>query len=88
MLAGCCVRWRCLKLGDVHQEVNRHATDAAHPGLHVSEADVEVLADALLGDLALRLGVEQVGSGDLDFFSPNVVLRSFESAPNDSHTEK
>lgn len=50
---------------DIHQVVNRHASDPPNPGLHVADADVEVLADALLGDLAGHVHVEQVVLADL-----------------------
>lgn len=46
--------------GGVHQVVDGDAADAAHPGLHVAQANVEVLADAGLGDLARHVHVEQV----------------------------
>lgn len=60
--------------GVLHQVVDRHAADAAQPALHVSEPDVEVLADALLRDLAGDVHVEQVLRRDLHFLAADVEL--------------
>lgn len=49
-----------------HEEVDRHATDTPDPRLHVAEANVQVLADASLGDLAGDVHVEQVVLANLD----------------------
>lgn len=49
-----------------HQVVNRHASNAPDPGLHIAEADVQVLADARLGNLAGDVHVEQVILANLD----------------------
>jgi hypothetical protein len=60
--------------GVLHQVVDRHAADATQPALHVSETDVEVFADTLLGDCAGELGVQEVLGGDLDFLAADVEL--------------
>jgi len=58
----------------LHQVVDRHAADATEPALHVSETDVQVLADALLGHLARDVHVEQVVGRDLDVLAAHEVL--------------
>jgi hypothetical protein len=58
----------------LHQVVDGHAADATQPALHVSETDVEVLADALLGDRAGELGVQEILGRDLDFLTAHVEL--------------
>ena len=60
--------------GVFHQVVDRHAANATQPALHVAEADVEVLADAFLGDRAGELCVEEILGRDLDFFAAHVEL--------------
>lgn len=60
--------------GILHEEVDGHAADAADPGFHVAEADVEILADAGLGDLAGNVHVEQVIGGDVDILAADVHL--------------
>lgn len=60
--------------GVLHQVVDGHAANAAQPALHVAETNVEVLADALLGDRAGELCVEEVLGRDLDFFAAHVEL--------------
>ena len=60
--------------GILHQVVDGDAANAAEPSLHVSETDVQVLADTLLGDLAGNVHVEQVVGGDLDILTANEVL--------------
>jgi len=51
---------------DIHEVVNGHAADAPDPGFYVSEADGQVLADAILGDLAGDVHIEKVAGGYLD----------------------
>jgi hypothetical protein len=57
-----------------HQVVDGHTANTAEPALHVAEANVEVLADAFLGDLARHVHVEKVVGGDLDLFAADVEL--------------
>lgn len=49
-----------------HEVVDRHTTNTSDPRLHVAEANVQVLADALLSDLAGDIHVEQVVLANLD----------------------
>lgn len=58
----------------LHEVVDGHAADAADPGLHVAEADVEVLANTLLGDLSWHVHVEQVVGSDVDVLPSYVHL--------------
>lgn len=51
---------------DSHQVVNGHATNAPDPGLHIAEADVQVLANARLGNLAGDVHIEQIILANLD----------------------
>lgn len=55
--------------GVFHEVVDGHAADAAQPALHISQADVEVLADAVFRHRAGHVHVEQVVSGDVDIFA-------------------
>ena len=52
--------------GVLHEVVDGDAADTAEPALHVADADVEVLADAVLGDLARNVHVQEVVAGDVD----------------------
>jgi hypothetical protein len=60
--------------GVFHQVVDGDAADAADPGFHVAESDVEVLADSLFGDLTGDVHVEQVVGGDVHVFAAHVHL--------------
>ena len=59
--------------GVFHQVEDRHAAGAAQPALEVAEADVDVDAQARLGDRAVGDG-EQVGRGDVDVLAEPVEL--------------
>ena len=58
----------------LHEEVDGHTSDTTDPGLHVTETDVEVLADTSLGDLSGHVHVKQVVGGDVDIFTADVHL--------------
>lgn len=60
--------------GVFHEVVDGHAADAADPGFHVAEADVEVLADTGFGDFAGDVHVEEVVGGDVHVFAADVHL--------------
>lgn len=49
-----------------HQVVDGHTANTTEPALHVGETDVEVLADAVLGDGAGDVAVQEVVGGDVD----------------------
>lgn len=55
---------------DSHEEVDGHTTDSTDPGLHVSQADVEVLLDAILSNLTREVDIEQILCVDLDILPP------------------
>ena len=57
-----------------HEEVDRNTANAAEPTLHVAQADVQVLADTVLGDLAGDVGVQQVVGGDVDILAAHEEL--------------
>lgn len=57
-----------------HQEVDGHTADSSEPALHVTQSDVEVLSDAVFGDLARHVHVEQIVLLDVDIFSAHVQL--------------
>lgn len=52
--------------GILHEVVDGHAANAADPGLHVAQTNVEVLADAIFSDLAGYIHVEQVVGGNVN----------------------
>ena len=58
----------------VHQVVDGHAAYAADPGLHVAQANVEVFADAVLGDAAGDVHVEEVVLANLDVLAAHKQL--------------
>lgn len=60
--------------GVFHEVVDGHAADAAEPAFHVTEADVEVLADAFLRHAAGHVHVQEVVGGDVHFFAADVHL--------------
>ena len=66
-----------LRAGDLgsssilHEEVDGDASDTTDPSLHVSETNVEVLADTFLGDCAGYVHVEEVVLANLDFLATN-----------------
>ena len=55
--------------GVLHEVVDGDAADAAEPALHVADADVQVLADTVLGDLAGDVHVQEVVAGDVDILA-------------------
>lgn len=60
--------------GAYHQEVDRNAAHTAEPSLHVGQADVQVLADAVLGDLAGDVGVQEIVGGDVNVLAADEQL--------------
>ncbi|KAI6775412.1 hypothetical protein HG530_002170 [Fusarium avenaceum] len=58
----------------LHEVVDGNAADSSDPGLHVAEADVQVLLDALLGDGTGDVHVEQIVLADGDVFSSHEKL--------------
>ena len=64
-----------LQMGWTHHEVvNRHAANAAEPALHIRQTDVQVLADAVLGDGARDVTVKEIVAGDVDVLATTVQL--------------
>lgn len=57
-----------------HQEVDGNAAHTAEPSLHVGQTDVQVLADAVLGDLAGDVGVQEIVSGDVNVLATDEQL--------------
>lgn len=55
--------------GVLHQVVDGHTADTSEPALHVSQTNVQVLADAILGDLPRDVHVQEVVLSDLDIFA-------------------
>jgi hypothetical protein len=60
--------------GVLHEVVERDAPVPPYPGGGVGETRLDVLAHAFGGDLAGNIGVEQIGSGDLDIGAEVIVL--------------
>src|SRR5260221_4983218 len=52
--------------GILHEIEDRHATGAGEPGTQVLDADIDVDAQALFGDRAFRLEIDQVFCRDVD----------------------
>jgi hypothetical protein len=61
----------------LHEEVDGHAAHTAYPGFHVAEADVEVLANAVFGDLSWHVHVQQIVSSDVHIFPTHMHLVGF-----------
>ena len=57
-----------------HEVVDGNTADAPNPGLHVAEANVQVLPDAVLSDPAGNVHVEQVVGGDVDVLAADEEL--------------
>jgi hypothetical protein len=58
----------------LHEVVDGHAADAPHPSLHVAQADVEVLPNAIFGDLAWHVHVQQIVGSDVHIFPAHMHL--------------
>ena len=57
-----------------HEVVDRNATGATDPSLHVPKANVEVLLDTVLGDAAGHVHVEEVVRANLDILATDEQL--------------
>ena len=60
--------------GVFHQVIDWDTANAAQPTLHVSQTDVEILADTVFGDAAGNVHVEQIVGIDVDIFPSHVQL--------------
>lgn len=58
----------------LHQVVDRHTSNAADPCFHIAETNVEILANALLGDLSWDVHVQQVVLANLHVLPPDEKL--------------
>lgn len=59
---------------NIHQVIDGHTSNAADPCLHVAETNVEVLANALLGDFSRNVHVQQIVLADLYILTPDKEL--------------